>query len=235
MSNKTLFISGGSRGIGAATALRFAKEGFRIALTYHLGKAEAEAVAEQARNLGTPEVLVLHLDMEDDQSITSAAAAAREQFSTFDILINNAGTFERGPLPEQTFSGIHRQIAANLEGMIKLTHELVPYTKEAVINIASVVGSLGKPRISVYTATKWGVRGFTKSLAKEYPNLRIYAVNPGLTDTRMGRPEGMAPEKVAEVIFNAAVGKYRLGNGSDIDVKSYFYPIRSFIKKLFWK
>ncbi|MBI4049954.1 MAG: SDR family oxidoreductase [Candidatus Doudnabacteria bacterium] len=230
--SKVVFISGGSRGIGAATVLRFAREKFDIAFTYNEGQGEASAVAEKAKSLGSPEVLTMRLDMENDENIRNVVKIAHEKFGKIDILINNAGTFERGTLSEQTFAVIHRQIAANLEGMIKLTHEFLPYVKEAIINIASVVGFLGKPRISVYTATKWGVRGFTKSLAREYPDLRIYVVNPGLTDTRMGRPEGMPAEKVAETIFDAATGKRRLASGSDIAVKSNLYFLKSLMKKL---
>lgn len=210
MSAKTVFISGGATGIGAATARQFAQSGWRVAIGCHNQKPEAESG-----------VTAIPLDLNDDESVRAAAAQVLKEFGSLEVLINNAGAFVKKPLPEQSFVDIHGQIAANLEGMIKLTREFLLGIKETVINVGSGLGFVGKAHLSVYAATKWGVRGFTKSLAKERPDLRVYTVNPGLTATQMGSPAGMRAEKVAEVIFAAATGRYGLASGADIDVRYY--------------
>ena len=74
------------------------------------------------------------------------------------------------------------------------------------------------PDLTTYCATKYGVRGFTQSLALEEPNLRIYSVNPGMTATRMTNYQGVPPEKVAKVILNTAKGIYNVPSGGDVDV-----------------
>ena len=221
MTAKVVFISGSSRGIGAATAKRFAREGFAVVLTYNSSKTEAENVAVECRLLGAPETLIVQLDLTREESIRQAARLTLKQFPRIDILINNAGIYQEGFFSEQTFEDIHRQIATNLEGQIKLTHELLPAVIEALINIASRLGLVGKKRASVYTATKWGLRGFTKSVALERPDLRVLAVLPGLTATAMGNFGGTPPEKVAEVIYQAAVGNYHLKSGRDAQVRNY--------------
>jgi short-subunit dehydrogenase len=84
--------------------------------------------------------------------------------------------------------------------------------------MASQTGFAGYADLSTYCSTKWGVRGFTQALALELPGLKIYAVNPGLTATRMSDFQGMPPEQVALVVLNLAKGKYRLTSGSDVNV-----------------
>lgn len=219
MSSKTVFISGSSRGIGRATAHRFARAGYAVVITFASGPEEAQTVARECEALGALQTAMFELDLRSDQSIMEVARQTKEKFGSIDVLINNAGVFQKGPLFEQSFADIHNQISVNLEGLIKLTKEFLPDVRETVINIGSGIGSVGKKNAAVYVATKWALRGFTKSLAKEMPGLRAYTVDPGLTATRMGSADGMAPDKVAEVIFNAATGKYCRASGDDIDVK----------------
>lgn len=241
--NKTVFISGSSRGIGAATAKRFAKAGCSIVITYQTGKEEAETVAAECARLGSPQTLILQLDLRSDGSITRAAAETKQKFVGIDILVNNAGVFLKAPLAGQSFAEIHNQIGVNLEGLIKLTREFLPDVKEAIINVSSGIGLVGKKNASVYAATKWAVRGFTKSLAKEMPALRIFAVNPTLTATKMGDFDGMLPEKVADVIYDAAIGKITRENGGDLNMNYYalepsgklVYVVRNFIKRVIGK
>src|SRR3990167_1824784 len=106
MSNKAVFISGSSRGIGRSTALRFARAGYCLVITYQNSESEAEMVARESRQLGAPETLVLRLDVSSNESIMSAAKQTREKFGNIDILVNNAGIFKKQPLAEQPFSDI---------------------------------------------------------------------------------------------------------------------------------
>src|SRR3989344_7271920 len=211
MSNgKSVFISGGATGIGAATAAKFLSAGWRVAIGYHNQKPEARSGA-----------LAVPLDLRDDESIRQAAAEVLKEFGSIDVLINNAGILRSGFLHERSFTDIHEEIAVNLEGMIKLTKELLPKVNEVIINIGSGLGFVGKKRLTVYAATKWAVRGFTKSLAKETPGLRAYAVHPALTATAMGSPKGMAPSWVAGVIFDLATGRLRRDSGAEISMRDY--------------
>ncbi len=87
-----------------------------------------------------------------------------------------------------------------------------------IINIASGAGQTGYADLTTYCATKFGVRGFTQALAKEVSNIRIYAVCPDMTATRMSNFEGRPPEDVARIIFNTAKGKYKVPHGGDINI-----------------
>ncbi len=105
----------------------------------------------------------------------------------------------------------------NLEGLIKITSYSLPYIREMIINISSIRTKELFPKQTVYIASKFGVKGFTKALALE-TNLKVYAINPGLTSTRMTNFQGVNPELVAKVIVDLADGKINLESGEDIDV-----------------
>ncbi len=90
--------------------------------------------------------------------------------------------------------------------------------RNAIINVASVAGQGACAGLSTYCTTKFGVRGFTQSIGREPGSIKVYSVNPGTTATRMTIFQGTAPEKVAEIIVNAAKGMYKTGNGEDVNV-----------------
>lgn len=110
------------------------------------------------------------------------------------------------------------EVRTNLEGLIKMTKECLPYIKDRIINIASGAGLEGYGSLSTYCATKFGVRGFTQSISHELRNLDVFVVNPGTTATRMNNFRGMPPEKVADVVLSTAQGRYKSRSGSDINV-----------------
>ena len=221
LKNKVVLITGSSEGIGRETAFLFAKEGANVIITYRKDDKEAKKAGEKCKELGAADVLVLQLDVTDDASIRSTVKKVVQKFKRIDILINNAGTIAWKPLVEQTFEDIARQVRTNLEGLIKMTREAVPHITECIINIASGAGKSPYPSLSTYCATKFGVRGFTQTIAFELPKLKIYVVNPGTTATRMTDYEGVPPVKVAEIILNTAKGKYKTDASRDIDVWDY--------------
>jgi short-subunit dehydrogenase len=105
--------------------------------------------------------------------------------------------------------------------LIKLTMLSLPYIKEMVINISSGAGLAGYEYLTIYCASKWGVRGFTKALAQEFPGRKVFTVNPVITATQMNDFQGMPPERVAEVIVNLAKGMYHVQSGDDVNVRDY--------------
>ncbi len=214
LKNKSVLITGSSAGIGEQTAYKFAAEGCKVTVTYNKGRVAGENVAKKCKELGAADVLLLNLDVTDDKSIKSAVKAAVKKFGAIDILINNAGVIVWKSLAEQSFADIENQIRTNLEGLIKMTKECLPHVS-VIVNVASGAGKSAYADLTTYCATKFGVRGFSQSLAKE--GVKVYVVNPGMTATRMTNFRGVSPEKVAQVILDTAKGRHGKP-GSDVDV-----------------
>jgi len=218
MKNKTVFITGTSSGIGRATAFRFASAGARLVLTYHKKKNEGVKTEKQCLELGADDSLLLHLDVMSNKSISDAAKQIRKKYGAIDILINNAGTGVVKPFEDNSTDEIEQQFRTNLEGLVKVTHAFIPHVREAIINVGSFLSKNAFPDMAVYCASKFGVRGFTQSLAQELPDLRVCCVNPDLTATSLTGNQGRAPEVVADIIFKVAAHKIRVKKGGDIDV-----------------
>jgi len=218
LKGKIVLVTGSSSGIGMETACAFAKEGCVVAITYNKGKEGALATAKKCAGLGAGDTLVTNLDVMDGASIKDAVRKTVSEFGAIDILVNNAGVIAWKNLGEQTDGEIESQLRTNLEGLIKVTKECLPHVKDTIINIASGAGIEGYAGLSVYCATKFGVRGFTQSLAKELKGVKVFAVNPTSTATRMTNFQGMPPEKVAEVVVNTAKGRYGTRSGGDVNV-----------------
>lgn len=216
LQGKVVFITGSSIGIGAATAKEFASQGSKVVITYHQSQADAQQVDKECQELGS-ETLLVQLNVKDNQSIQEAVDQIVAKFGRVDVLINNAGVLYDGNLNIAKLGEIEDQVQTNLEGLIKMTKVALPIVKDLIINIASTVGSKAYPGYSTYAATKWGVRGFTKSLAGEISQ-KVVCVNPRLTATAMGDFEGDPPEKVAAVIADVVTGKMAAQSGDDINV-----------------
>ncbi len=214
-------ITGASIGIGREDAYGFASEGCSLAITYNTHKQEAEETAEKCRELGAPQCIAVHLNIMDDKSIIRALREVTFAFNQVSILVNNAGTVVWKHLGEQSPRDIEIQVRTNLEGLIKLTMLSLPYIKEMIINVSSGAGLAGYEYLTTYCATKWGVRGFTKALAQEFPGRKVFVVNPEITATQMNDFHGMPPERVAEVIVNLAKGMYSVQSGDDINIRGY--------------
>ena len=222
LRGKVVLITGSSIGIGRATAYEFSKEGSKVIITYYKDREEALKAKEVCYKLGASDVSVFYLNLMENESILKLHEEVIKKYGSVDILINNAGVVAWKPLREQTFEEIEEQVRVNLEGLIKMTKIFLPYIKDCIINIGSGAGKSPFPELTTYCATKYGVRGFTQSLALEEPQLRIYTVNPGMTATRMTNYQGVSPEYVAKVILNTAKGVYNVPSGSDIDVWEYY-------------
>ena len=221
MIGKVVLITGSSIGIGRYTAYEFAKAGANLVITYYRDKEEGEKTKLRCLELGAEDVSLLHLNLMDNESIVRCVQETAERYGRIDILINNAGVLAWKPLREQSFEEIEEQVRVNLEGLIKLTKVALPYVREMVINIGSGAGKRGFAELTTYCATKFGVRGFTQALAQEEDRVKAYAVNPGMTATRMTNFVGADPSEVARVIYRVASGDISKPSGSDVDVWDY--------------
>lgn len=219
-NSKTILITGATSGIGEATAYAFAKLGWTVLITFHNKEDLAESVVNKCHELGAKESKYYYLDLMDNSSIDSIARNVRDDFKKINVLVNNAGYCKDSLLDETSFENIDKQIITNLSGLVKTTKVLLPIITEQIINIASQYAKESHAEYSVYCGSKWGVRGFTQSLAKEVPNLKIYNVNPGPTKTKMNDfwEGGVEPEVVANVIKDAVLGSILVESGGDVDV-----------------
>jgi 3-oxoacyl-[acyl-carrier protein] reductase len=222
LGGKMVLITGASRGIGRATAYAFARQGARLALTYLRESDECAQVALRCEELGSPRAATFALDLADDESIRSCVKAAVDTFGRLDILVNNAATTVWKLFAEQSFEDIESQVRVNLEGLLKVTRECLPHLDDAVINIASGAATHAHATLSTYSATKYGVRGFTKNLALEHREKRVYVVNPRMVKTAMTGYRGkMTPEQVADVVVRVSRGELDLEPGADVNVEDY--------------
>lgn len=185
LKGKKALVTGGSTGIGREVVRLFAKEGADVAFTYIVNPGEAEELkAEVTRNTGRA-AFALHADVTSEESVRAMAAAAVEALGGIDVLVCSAGVLQRVPPLETTFEDWRRTMAVNLDGVFLCCQTVLPLMLEKgsgrIINIASQVGQKGGPELVHYAASKAGVIGYTKSLARAYSNrgVTFNCVAPG--------------------------------------------------------
>jgi len=190
LTNKTALITGGSRGIGAATAILFARAGADVAITYVSDEASAQKVVDDIRKLGR-RCLALKGDVSMAEDVNRIVDETVRFFSKIDVLVNNAGIWTYGEITSMTEEVWDRTIDINLKGMFLMCKAVVPLMKKQcggnIINISSTAGQRGEALHSHYAASKGGVISFTKSLASELApyNILVNSVAPGWVDTDM--------------------------------------------------
>jgi NAD(P)-dependent dehydrogenase (short-subunit alcohol dehydrogenase family) len=179
---KTVLITGASSGIGKATALHFAQNGWNVAATMRRPEQETELSQH-------PNVKLFRLDVTDAASIRQALADARAAFGGIDAVVNNAGYGAIGIFEAATPEQIQRQFDTNVFGVMNVIREILPYFREkrdgTIINVTSMGGLITFPIYSVYHATKWAVEGFAEALQFELKpfNIRVKNVEPGAIKT----------------------------------------------------
>lgn len=214
IEEKIVLISGSSKGIGQAIAEAFAKEKAKLIITYHHDRDAADVAAKKCQELGASEVFIVQLNIKDSESIKKCFSEVEAKFGHIDYLVNNAGVIDWEKFENESFSEIEDQLRANLEGTIKMTSAFFQQIKEGIINMASRAGHIAYPGRAVYVASKFGIVGFTKSLAQEYPDLKIFTVSPGAVKTEMWDfEEGIEPSVIAEYIIKALHGEVPLKDG----------------------
>lgn len=190
LDEMTVLITGGSRGIGAAIAKRFAREGYRIVIHYLQGHEQANETARECIALGA-EVLTIAADLGSREQLVRMKEKLDALGIAPDIIVNNAGVSHYGMLVDVTEEQWNYVMNINLKGMFLCTQLFMPHMISQkygrIINVSSVWGITGAACEVLYSTTKGGINAFTKALAKELApsGVTVNAVAPGVVDTDM--------------------------------------------------
>ncbi len=215
LKNKKAIITGGSRGLGKATALAFAKEGIDVAITGRNEEALKNTVAE-IEALGGKAIYSV-FDVGQYEAVKSSIKAIIDELGTVDILVNNAGIAAVGAFNDMEVSLWSEIIQTNVMGMYYVTKEVLPHllskNEGDIINVSSTAGLNGNANISAYSASKFAVIGMSESLMKEVRknNIRVNTLTPSTIESDMTIELGIAdkgsqdrvlqPEDFAELIL----------------------------------
>ncbi len=240
LSGKTAIVTGASRGIGRAIATRFAQEGANVAFTYLSSIEKGQALEAELAAFGT-KIKGYRSDASDFQAADDLVTQVIADFGTIDVVVNNAGITRDGLLMRMSEENWDEVIRVNLKSVFNLTKAVTKVMMRArtgsIINITSVVGLTGNAGQANYAASKAGMLGFTKSVAKELGsrNVRSNAIAPGFIETEMTEElnqkaieewkqtiplkRGGSPEEVADcaVFLASDMSKYITGQVIQVD------------------
>lgn len=214
---KVVLITGATRGIGKQIALTLSKEGYSIALNYRTENNELEELKKEIEN-NNVEVLAVQGDVSNFEDCEKIVKETIEKFGKIDVLVNNAGITKDMLLARMKEEDFKQVIDVNLVGTFNVTKNVISYMMKAhsgrIINLSSVVGISGNAGQSNYAASKAGIIGFTKSLAKEVAsrNILVNAIAPGFIQTSM---TDVLKDEVKEEIAKAIPLK-RMGTAEDV-------------------
>jgi len=197
LDNKVAIVTGGARGMGAATCRVFASEGAQVVIADVLD-ADGEKLAKEIGANAT----YAHLDVTDEANWQKVIDATISRFKRIDVLVNNAGVLLFKTIADTAKSDFERVLNVNLVGTFLGTKlvgaHMVGNQRGSIVNISSVDGMKGANGLGAYSASKWGIRGLTKVAAMEFGHkgVRVNSVHPGGIDTAMGNPYAESKEKV---------------------------------------
>ena len=203
--DKTVVITGGSEGVGAAAARLFAEAGANLMLVAR-GKKNLEAIAEELRDKTKVEIFAM--DVSDADACVDVFKKAQFEFGRIDVLVNNAGYHARGDVEKVEPADLAKMVDVNLRAPIVLARLAIPYLKEAddaaIINVGSLAGRTPVPGSATYSATKAGLRAFTISLSEELrdSNIKVGLVSPGPIDTGFIMAD---IDKTADITFSQSM------------------------------
>lgn len=187
--DRVVLVTGGSRGIGRAIVLAFARNGASVVFSYAREREAANEVCSEAEG----RAYAVHADLSRRDHVDLLMGACRRQFDRLDVLVNNAGVFDEASIEVTTDEQWDRAIAINLTSVFLLTRAAMPLLRTShgcIVNIASQAGKRGSARHAAYAASKGGVLAFTRSAARELASegVRVNAVSPGRIDTDLLEP-----------------------------------------------
>jgi len=224
LSGKVAVVTGASKGIGASIAEHLAAEGASVVVNYASSKSGADAVVERITKAGGKAIAV-GANVSKPEEIAKLFAETKSAYGKLDVLVNNAGVYEFGPLETITPEHYYRQFDLNVLGLLLTTQAAVPlFPAEggSVINISSVVATLGPAGASVYSATKGAVDTITLSLSKELAGkkIRVNSVSPGLVATE-GTAGFIGSDFEKKAVEDTPLG--RIGQPDDIGAATVFF------------
>lgn len=197
LAGKVCLITGAAHGQGALEAEMFTKEGASVVLT-DVDDAAGQALAAKLDN-----AMYLHQDVASEAGWAEVVKATMERYGKLDVLVNNAGIYNRSNIVDTTVEAYTRIFQVNQLSVFLGMRAVIPVMKKrggSIVNISSVAGMIGSAGAISYTSSKWAVRGMTKTAALELAdyNIRVNSVHPGLIDTDMVR-KGVGPERSHEI------------------------------------
>lgn len=217
LENKTAFITGGSRGIGESIVRRFVGEGAKVIFTYRSSADSANKIVDELSQQGG-DIEAIQSDASIYADAEQAIKHALDKWGGIDILINNAGITQDNLMLRMSEDQWDKVIDVNLKSVFNLTKQVIkPMLKKrggSIINVSSVVGVFGNAGQANYAASKAGIIGFTKSIAKEIGSrgIRCNAIAPGFIETDMTE----ALDESTRKTFLDAIPMKRLGTGDDV-------------------
>jgi NAD(P)-dependent dehydrogenase (short-subunit alcohol dehydrogenase family) len=231
LKDKIALITGGGRGIGRAVALAYAREGAKVALCARTG-AEVEQTCDEIRALKA-ECRGWICDVSLEEPVKQLVSDVREEFGRIDVLVNNAGVMTRPvPLTELEVKKWDYTIAVNLRGVFLVTQSVLPIMIKqkngSIINVSSSIGRSAYANFSAYATSKWGLEGFTQTVAAEMQssNIRVNSVDPGYVATKLTGYRGTKPDSVTDVFVYLASDKARAVTGKMLSSSSWKSELR---------
>lgn len=225
MDKKVALITGGSRGIGKAIAQKFAKEGYHIVLNYVSDKTDLESLETEIKQINPDiQVLFVKTDVTNFADCEAMIQTTIKTFGHIDVVVNNAGITKDNLLMRMKEDDFDAVLQVNLKGTFNVTKNAVPYMmkqrKGRIVNISSVVGVTGNAGQANYAASKAGIIGFTKSIAKELASRHILAncIAPGFIATDM---TDVLSDSIKETI-HAQIPLKKMGTPEEVADAVYF-------------
>lgn len=214
---KTVIVTGGSRGIGAAAVKELAKENYNIVLNYNNSEEAAIKIQNELKEKGI-NIEIFKADVSKREEVKALVQFTLDKFKNIDVLINNAGIAQEKPFVDITDEDWEKMMKVNLNSVFYCTQEvlenMIHNKKGCIINISSIWGITGGSCEVHYSVAKAGIDGMTKALAKELApsNIRVNSIAPGMIATDMSAD--YTEEEIREIKSQIPLG--RIGEGVDV-------------------